>query len=384
MHYVEINKYIKDNPHVSYPVGAEKCGLSESAYEKRYRRTHHCGIKSYRKQNKETPEQAISQLEETCKRNGINVEDVKHFWFKSEKFSIFAKNKIVTYDQMRDDLVRELKAYSPKFTHIKRKKITDGHLLVVDPADVHIGKLSVEEETGQPYGIEIAKQRCIEGVEGLLQKSSGFPLEKIMLVIGNDIIHTDTTNRQTTSGTPQDTDGMWWQMFKEAKNLYIKIVEMLITEADVHIVFNPSNHDYMTGFMLADTLQSWFRNSKNVTFEISIKHRKYYQYGKNLICTSHGDGAKSQDMPLLMASEAKHMWADTNYRYIYLHHLHHKIQFKWMSGKDYQGATVEYLRSPSASDSWHDRKGYTASPKAIEGFIHHPTQGQVCRVTHYF
>ena len=285
---------------------------------------------------------------------------------------------------MRDDLVKELKAYSPKFKYIKRKKITDGHLLVVDPADVHIGKLSVEEETGQPYGIEIAKQRCIEGVEGLLQKSSGFPLEKIMLVIGNDIIHTDTTNRQTTSGTPQDTDGMWWQMFKEAKSLYIKIVEMLVTEADVHIVFNPSNHDYMTGFMLADTLQSWFRNSKNVTFEISIKHRKYYQYGKNLICTSHGDGAKSQDMPLLMASEAKHMWADTNYRYIYLHHLHHKIQFKWMSGKDYQGATVEYLRSPSASDSWHDRKGYTASPKAIEGFIHHRTQGQIARFTTYF
>lgn len=381
---METNKYIKENPFVSYPTGAEECGVSENAYEKRYRRTHGCGINSYRENNQETSEQAICQLEKTCKRNGINIEDVKHFWFKSEQFSIFAKNKVVTYEKMRDDLIKELRAYSPKFTYIKRKKLTDGHLLVIDPADVHIGKLSVEEETGETYNIKIAKQRCIDGVEGLLRKSSGFPLEKIMLVIGNDIIHTDTTNRQTTGGTPQDTDGMWWQMFKEAKDLYIKIVEMLITEADVHIVFNPSNHDYMTGFMLADTLQSWFRNNKNVTFEISIKHRKYYQYGKNLICTSHGDGAKSQDMPLLMASEAKHMWADTSYRYIYLHHLHHKIQFKWMSGKDYQGATVEYLRSPSSSDSWHTKLGYVGSPKAIEGFIHHKEQGQICRLTNYF
>lgn len=381
---MDINKYIKENPTIGYTKGAKVCGLTDSAYEKRYRRLHKCGITEYRGNNPISDEERWSMLKHECEQAGIDIEDVKHYWYKSEHFSVFAKNKVMSYDQIRDELVAELSKYSPKFKKIDRKKHKDPHMLVVDPADVHIGKLSVHEETGQSYNIEIAKQRCIDGVQGLLDKAQGFPLDKIMLVIGNDIIHIDTPHRKTTAGTPQDTDGQWWQMFQHAKDVYIKIVEMLVTEADVHIVFNPSNHDYMTGFMLADTLQSWFRNSKNITFDVSIRHRKYFQYGKTMICTSHGDGAKQQDMPLLMASEAKHMWADTNFRYIYLHHLHHKIQFKWMSGKDYHGATVEFLRTPSSSDGWHDRNGYTAVPKAVEGFIHSPTQGQVARFTHYF
>ena len=56
---------------------------------------------------------------------------------------------------------------------------------------------------------------------------------------------------------------------------------------------------------------------------------------------------------------------------------------KWLDGKDYIGVCVEYLRSPSGSDSWHSRKGY-CSQKAVEGFIHEKESGQVARLVHYF
>ena len=59
-----------------------------------------------------------------------------------------------------------------------------------------------------------------------------------------------------------------------AKKLYVDVLEMLISEADVHFVYNPSNHDYMSGFMLSDSIQSWFRKCKNITFGCSIAHRK--------------------------------------------------------------------------------------------------------------
>jgi hypothetical protein len=65
------------------------------------------------------------------------------------------------------------------------------------------------------------------------------------------------------------------------------------------------------------------------------------------------------------------------YRYVYTHHVHHK------NSKDYIGVTVESLRSPSPSDSWHNIKGYI-SKQAIEGFIHHKENGQIARLTHYF
>jgi len=85
-----------------------------------------------------------------------------------------------------------------------------------------------------------------------------------------------------------------------------------------------------------------------------------------------------------MATENPLMWNECKYRYIYLHHIHHKQSTKFMNGKDYIGVTVEYLRSPSEADSWHDRNGYKGSKVAIEGFIHSFESGQVARITHLF
>ena len=98
----------------------------------------------------------------------------------------------------------------------------------------------------------------------------------------------------------------------------------------------------------------------------------------------HGDGAKMVNLPLLMAQENPVDWASTTHRYWYLHHIHHKVKHKWLDGKDYIGVTVEYMRSPSSSDSWHSRKGFTGAPLACEGFIHSKLTGQVARLTHYF
>ena len=206
-----------------------------------------------------------------------------------------------------------------------------------------------KSETGDSYNSDIGVKRALEGVNGILSKAKGFPIDKILFIIGNDVLHIDNANKSTTSGTTQDVDGMWYKNYEIARDLYIKIIEMLVTVANVHVVHNPSNHDYISGFMLADSIYCWFRKHKNISFDVSNAHRKYFIYGKNLIGSSHGDGAKMADMPLLMANEAPLQWANTFYRYIYLHHIHHKDVTKFKSGKDYQGVTVEYLRSPSGN-----------------------------------
>lgn len=256
-------------------------------------------------------------------------------------------------------------------------KQDDEHLLIVDPADIHIGKLAESFETGEDYNNQIAVQRVREGVEGILHKARGFRVDKILFVGGNDILHIDTPRRMTTSGTPQDTEGMWYSNFLIAKELYIEVLNRLLKVADVHFVYNPSNHDYTHGFFLADVIQTYFKDCKNITFDCSIAHRKYFVYGDNLIGTSHGDGGKTQDLPLTMAHESPD-WSRCKHRYFYIHHFHHKVS------KDYMGVCVEALRSPSGSDSWHHRNQYQHAPKAIEGFIHHPKFGQIARLTHLF
>ena len=315
-----------------------------------------------------------------CERVGIDVDNVKRFWHKSKHYSIevVGSKKEFDYNEFREDFIAEISKWSPNYKHIVRGPISDPHCLVFDPADIHIGKLCSSFETGEDYNQQIAVQRVRDGLNGIIQKSHGWNIDKIIFVAGNDILHTDNPRRTTTSGTPQDTDGMWYENFLTAKKLLVEIIETLVQIADVEVVYNPSNHDYMSGFMLLDSITSWFRNNENVTFKADMSHRKYSVYGKNLIGTTHMDGAKIQDLPMLMAHEASEHWHHCKHRYILGHHVHHK------SGKDYMSVNVETLRSPSGTDSWHHRNGYQFSPAAVEAFVFHPEYGQVARLVNLF
>jgi hypothetical protein len=320
--------------------------------------------------------QTHEALERECEEKGIPKDEVKHYWFKSEHFSMFIKNNPV--DEFQEKMLDYINRKNPKYPKLFYPELTDSNLLVINPADIHIGKLASEFETKDPHNNDLIIERVREGIQGILSKTKGFNVDKILFVIGNDILHVDNARRTTTSGTNQDTDGMWYDNFLLAQRLYIEVIEQLVQVAPLHIQYDPSNHDYTNGFFLAQTIQSWFRNCEEITFNVGISHRKYFQYGKNLIGTTHGDGAKETDLPLLMAQEASEFWHNARHRYVYISHIHHK------KSKDYGSVCVESFRSPSGTDSWHHRNGYQHSPKAIEAFIHHKEQGQIARITHIF
>ena len=331
-----------------------------------------------------------SALTNHLKERGIDKDDVisvKHWQSASGdyRFSIVTKEDLNIKESLIFDKVNKfIEGYSPDYTEIKRKKQSEPHLLVINPADIHIGKYAKAIETGEDYNSEIAVKRVMEGIKGLINKAQGFQIEKILFCIGNDVLHIDNVYSTTTKGTPQDTDGKWWEHYELALALYVECIEILRKIAPVDVVHSMSNHDYQSGFHLAHTLQAWFRKAIDITFDVTVAHRKYYKYGTSLIGLEHGDGAKMDNLPLLMAQEKPQMWANTKTRYWYLHHIHHKVKHKWRDAKDFIGVTVEYMRSPSGTDSWHSRKGYTGVPKACEGFIHHKELGQVARLTHFF
>jgi len=329
-----------------------------------------------------------SALDDHLKDRGIDKKDVvsvKHWQSASGeyRFSIVTKEDYgLDEQQIFDSVNKFIEGHSPIYSKIN---YTEGnHLLVINPADIHIGKYSSETETGDGYDCETAVLRVLEGVTGLIEKSKGFDIDRVLFCIGNDVLHIDNVYNTTTKGTHQDTDKKWWEHYEYALILYVKCVEMLREIAPVDVLHSMSNHDYQSGFHLAHTLKSWFRKAEDVNFDIGVEHRKYYQYGENLIGLEHGDAAKMDKLPLLMAQERPKMWSETKYRYWYLHHIHHKVKHKWLDAKDFIGVSVEYMRSPSGNDSWHHRKGYCGVQKAVEGFIHDKNSGQVARLTHYF
>jgi hypothetical protein len=331
------------------------------------------------------PDGSIMNIKEYCEFYKIPYEDVRTYKLvthtgKGAYYNI-ASNTVAGdgaqkfYDKLLEEIAKI--PNKPKTLDRREDPFLESYLLVIDPCDLHVGKLAESFETGEDYDSQIAVKRAKEGVRGILDKSKGFSIDKILFIGGNDILHIDTPKRTTTSGTPQDCDGSWYSNFLIAKELYIDILEELIEVADVHFVFNPSNHDWTHGFFLADVIQTYFKDCKNITFDCDLTHRKYFRYHSNLIGSTHGDSAKTTDLPLLMAHESPD-WSVCKHKYIYTHHVHHK------SSKDYMGVNVEAMRSASGTDGWHHRSGYAHAPKAVEGFLHSKVHGQVSRITHIF
>lgn len=317
------------------------------------------------------------EFQEHCESIGVNPGNVNYYWHKSQKFSLNITPDRISLEEWRNEMIKEMKKYSPKYPVIKRTRVKDGHLLVISPTDIHVGKLCRAFETGDEYNSDIAVKRVMEGVDSIINKSSGFEIDEILLLIGNDVLHIDGPNNTTSAGTRQDVDGMWYESFMKAKGVYIKVMEKLLSIAPLKVMQIPSNHDYLSGILLADSLQSWFHKCKDITFDCGPRYRKYHIYGKNIIGATHGDGGKLSDLPLTMAHEVKE-WGECKHRYLYTGHLHHKV------AKDYMSVSIEVLRSPSGTDSWHAKHQYANNIKAIEGFIHSKEHGQVARLTNIF
>lgn len=318
---------------------------------------------------------------------GDLMENVPYYWDKSDsKYSFFVKNPLFKDEEVEDfktELLQEMDNHSPKYPKIKREKQKDGHLLVIDIADLHINKYATTELTGAEYNSDLAVNRAIEGTKGIIQKASGFNIEKIVFIIGNDVLNTDNILKQTTKGTPQDTDRHWFKAFQIAKRCYVECLELCLSVADVDVIHCISNHDMMSGCFLAETLASHFRLCKNITFNTSPAYRKYYKWHSNMMEFEHGDKGKASGLPLIMAQEQPKMWYETKFRYGYLHHVHHSDVKQYQSSKDYVGVNVTYLRSPSSADIWHSDNGYL-NMIAIEGFVHSKKRGRIAHLTHYF
>lgn len=309
------------------------------------------------------------------------------------------------FEELATEALDRIKEGAFKYPQLDRGPVQGNNLLVVDPADVHIGKLCVKSEVGVTYNSEIAVKRMVHGARALVRKALPHGISRIVLVLGNDIMHADTWHGATTAGTKQDVDGLWHQWFTDARDAYVQLIQELAEVADVHLVYCPSNHDWQTGFYLAQTIAAWFHNHPQVhcpAYYMSPIHRKYFVYEQGLLGFTHGDGAKESDLPNLMQLEAREFWSATKHAYWYTHHLHHKRRLRVgltreMLEEDKTGVTIiasstppeigsttiELVRSPSAPDGWHHRNGYV-NAQAVECFLHGPDGGQFARFTEYF
>jgi hypothetical protein len=249
-------------------------------------------------------------------------------------------------------------------------------LLEICIPDLHLGKMSWSDETGEDYDLKIATQRYKDAVSDLVSKVPRDMIDRILLPIGNDMINIDSRKNQTTAGTPQDTDSRFKKLLLVAKDLLIEVVDGLSEIAPVDVVVVSGNHDYDTMFTLGMVLEAFYHNNPNVFIDNKPTQRKYYQYHSTGIMFTHGNEEKHGDLGLIFATENTPLWAATNYREVQLGHLHKNKKVQFVSVDEFQGFQLQIIPSLSGTDFWHNSKGYM-SLKQAKAFLYDKEDGRI-------
>lgn len=255
------------------------------------------------------------------------------------------------------------------------------YLLELAIFDLHIGKLADRHETGEDYNTEEACKRFRDAIKNLIAHVNISDIERILLPIGNDLIHVDNKRGTTTAGTPVDCDSRFTSMIRSAKNLLIESINDLALVAPVDVVIVAGNHDNHATYMIGEILSAYYNDSPLVKIDNSPTPRKYYTYGTTAIQFSHGNEEQHRDLGLIFATERPHIWGLAKHRYCQLGHFHKNKRTNFISIDEYQGFQVQIIPSLSGSDAWHTQKGYF-SKKSAKAFLFSRESGMVAEYTY--
>jgi predicted phosphodiesterase len=274
----------------------------------------------------------------------------------------------IAWCELAEYLDEKIKSKPPK-VEFKHKDLVGNYLYEVSTADVHLGKLGWEPESGENYDIKIASNRFrdIVSYHCTFIKNNG-SIEKILFVVGNDFFHYDNNKQTTDRGTFQHTDIRWPKMFKYGFDLNEWALEQLSQFAPVEVLLVPGNHDLKTSYYLAFALNKRFRNNDNITIDIEPKRRKYIKYGNTLIGFAHGSELNKKEKLTVMQQESPD-WSDTQYHEFHFGHLHRESMF------EHGNIIFRDLSTITGTDSWHYGKGYIGAIKKSQGFLYHKKAG---------
>lgn len=260
--------------------------------------------------------------------------------------------------------------------HHKAKAIpeSDLHAAELDIFDLHLGKLGHVEEVGANYDSKIAMECAQDAVRDLLWQAKPYPIEEIILPLGNDFFNSDNLVGTTTGGTRQDTDTRYHLMFRRGRALASWMIHECAKVAPVRVIIVPGNHDQQTMFDLGEVMDAEFALDPRVTINNTAAPRKYHVYGKNLLGFCHGNDEKPADLPELMATEQPVLWGQSVYREFHIGHFHHGKEKAPLIVDDKRSVTVRWIRSLSGADRWHIGKGYLGR-RGAEGFVYSKTGG---------
>lgn len=248
----------------------------------------------------------------------------------------------------------------------------DKDLMCVYPmGDPHFGMHAWWQDAGEDFDLKKAEALTCGAVDRLV--ASAPPAQTALLLNLGDMFHADNQKNQSQSGHQLDVDGRWAKVQRVGLQAMIHCIRrMLEKHSRVIVRVNRGNHDGHSSYALSLMLSCYFQNEPRVEVDLSPATMWYFQFGKVLIGSTHGDTIKGPDMIPVMAADRPAEWGATAHRYVYVGHVHHQ------DVKEYRGGIVEYFRTLAARDAWHAGQGYRAG-RDMRLIVLHREHGEVER-----
>lgn len=256
---------------------------------------------------------------------------------------------------------------------VRKPDNVSGHMLEIDIADHHFGKLAWASETGhQNYDTKLATKLFKKAFQTILSRVTGILFDEIWFVVGNDLLNSDNAQGTTTKGTHVSTDVRYQKTFATVRQVITECIETLRPKAKkVKVIMVSGNHDQLSVWHLGDSLECFFQQYDDVEIDNSPKYHKYHRFGQVMIMYTHGDKGKRKNFPLMMATEQPEMFGATKFREVHTGHRH------TLEVEEQHGIRVRTMSALCPPDSWHAENGYVGNLRSAEAFIWHKDEGLI-------
>ncbi len=240
--------------------------------------------------------------------------------------------------------------------------------------DPHIGMLSWSQETGADFDLKIACRELYAAVDMLTAQA---PNGKIAILANlGDFFHAEDDKQLTPrGGNKLDVDSRWGKVAESGIRLMRRMIDRLLEKYEqVRVINVPGNHDPQLSRVLSMIIEAIYEREPRVIVEPNLNPYFYCRYGRTLLGFAHGDGAKMDQLPGIMAADVPQDWGQADYRYWITGHVHHQVK------KEYTGCVVESFRTLAPRDMWHHSQGYR-SGQSLTAITYDPEFGEISRVT---
>lgn len=294
----------------------------------------------------------------------------------------WVKSKVDSTSEKLDILKDGLKGFTdelpkyPAITIYNEHQLIDDYMAVLPIGDLHVGMMAWKDESGNDWSLKHVETAFQLAMADVISKCPSCGTG-VLINLG-DFAHRDGRYALTpNSGHQLDVDSRYPKMIRVGIRLMRFLIDLMLTKfGKVDVKNVAGNHDPCFSVFLGECLKIAYENEPRVTIDITPTPMHYYEFGKVMIATTHGDTIRMDRMAGVAATDESEMWGRTKHRYGLTGHIHSQNK---MTAKEFPGMVVESFRTIAAPDSFAAWYGWR-SGRDTRAIIYHKEHGKHCEM----